>query len=408
MSVSIEDIRQAAHLIRSRIIVTPCARSRTLSDITGADIFLKFENLHFTSSFKERGALVKLHSLSTDQCKQGVIAMSAGNHAFGLAYHANQMKIPTTIVMPRFTPNIKVALTRKMGARVILHGTQFDETAQHALDVAQKERLCLIHPFDDDKIIAGQGTVALEMLKQVPSLDALVVPIGGGGLIAGCAIAAKAINPQIRIIGVQTDVYPAAHALYKGQNATFGRATIAEGIAVKRPGKRTMPVIRKQVDDILVVDETAIEEAVLLLLEVEKTVVEGAGAVGLAAVCAHGRHFAGRKVGLVLSGGNIDLLILSSIIQRGLARSGRLARMIVAARDVPGSLAAITDMIAASEANIVEVSHQRAFSNQPIQVAEVEFVLQTRGKEHIEQLAEKLTDAGYNAHWEEDPGNDSG
>lgn len=395
MTVTLNEIRKAAEQIRDSIVHTPCVPSKTLSEITGAQVFLKFENLQFTASFKERGALVKLISLTPEQRKRGVVAMSAGNHAQAIAYHAQRLGISAVIVMPRFTPNIKVEHTRAFSAEVILHGEGLTEASEFARSLAAKRQLVIVHPYDDKKIIAGQGTIALEMLAAFPDLEILLVPLGGGGLISGVAVAAKGMRPAVEIVGVQTKRFPAMLQALRGVAIECGSTTIAEGIAVKEPGQLTLPIVRDCVDEILQVEEDDIEEAVLLLLEVEKTVVEGAGAVGLAAMMSNRDRFAGRKVGLILSGGNIDMLILSSIIQRGLVRSGRLVRLNVEVRDVPGALAEITRLLGTGDANIIEVKHQRAFTNLPLQSAEVEFVLQTRGLEHLKQIVGELSLVGY-------------
>ena len=402
MTITLQDIRDAAVTIRGQIVETPFAHSRTLSGITGAEVFIKFENLQFSGSFKERGALVKLLSLSPEQREKGVIAMSAGNHAQAVAYHARRLGIPAVIVMPRFTPNLKVEHTRTLGAEVILHGEGFDEASVLAHKLAHEKDLFLVHPYDDKKIIAGQGTIAIEMLGAAPNLEILVVPIGGGGLISGIAIAAKGIKPSIEIIGVEVSRFPSMHHSLEGIPVKCGKFTIAEGIAVKEPGRLTLPIVKEFVDEVLLVDEGDIEEAVLLLLEVEKTVAEGAGAAGLAALITCRERFRGRKVGLILSGGNIDLLVLSSIIQRGLVRSGRLVRLRVEVRDFPGALAEVTTRIGSVDANIVDVSHQRAFTHLPLQSAEVEFVLQTRGLDHVKKVLDSLTAAGYKAIWIEE------
>ncbi len=397
MTVKLEDIQEAAQAIRDRVVRTPCTHSRTLSEITGADVQLKFENHQFTASFKDRGALVKLLSLTPEEQKSGVVAMSAGNHAQAVAYHAQKLEIPSTIVMPRPTPNIKVQSTRAFGAEVILHGQELDEAAQLTRDLVQEKGLILIHPYDDERIIAGQGTIALEMLETCPDLEVLLVPVGGGGLIAGCAIAAKGIRPDIEVIGVQTERYPAMQQALRGAPVECGQTTIAEGIAVKEPGGSTLPLVEEFVDEIVLVEEGEIEKAVLLLLEVEKTVVEGAGAVGLTAVMEHRARFEGRQTGLILSGGNIDLLVLSSIIQRGLARSGRLVRLRVGIPDIPGTLAEISRIFGEVNANIIEVRHQRAFTNLSLRVAEVEFVVQALGTDHAQEILEKLKSAQYDA-----------
>jgi len=397
MSITLQHIRDAADAIRGSVMDTPCLHSRTLSDITGAEIYLKFENLQFTASFKDRGALNKLLSLDAAQRKTGVIAASAGNHAQGVAYHASRLGMPAVIVMPRHTPNVKVERTRGFGAEVVLHGDNFDEALDCAITLAAQRRLQLIPAYDDEKVIAGQGTVGLEMLAAHPDLDVLVVPIGGGGLIAGMAVAAKGIRPGIEIIGVQAQRFPAMSCAVKGVTPVFGACTIAEGIAVKTPGKLTLPVVRQWVSDIELVDEGDLEQAIVMLLEIEKTVAEGAGAAALAAVIRHPERFRGRKTGVVLSGGNIDPLMLSSIIERGMVRAGRLARLRVELRDLPGALATVTALIAGLNANIEEVHHQRAFTHLPVQTAEVEFVLQTRNHDHVAEIIAALRRAGYAA-----------
>ena len=399
MTLTAKDVENAAKAIDGKVAKTHCAPSATLSRITGARVVLKFENLQFTGSFKERGALNKLLSLTTDQRKKGVIAMSAGNHAQAVAYHAKNLGVPAVIVMPRLTPNLKVEHTREYGAEVILKGDDFDEAGDFAKRLALERSLVLIHPYDDEKVMAGQGTVALEMLSAFPDLEILAVPVGGGGFIAGCAVAAKYIKPAISVIGIESARYPSMCCAVKGTEPCWGKCTLAEGIAVKKPGLLTQEIVRKHVDDILLVEEKDIEEAVLLLLEVEKTVVEGAGAVGLAAVIKYKPLFAGKTSGLILSGGNIDLLILSSIIQRGLVRTGRLARLRAELRDFPGSLSEVTRIIGELEANIVEVHHQRAFTHLPLQSAEVEFVVQTRGVSHRDALFKALKTAGFNPEY---------
>lgn len=397
MVVTLDDIRAAAAAITGSVIDTPCLHSRTLSEITGAEVSLKFENLQFTASFKERGALAKLLSLTSAQRAQGVIAASAGNHAQGVARHAQRLGIPAVIVMPRLTPHVKVERTRAFGAEIVLEGENFDEANAAANKLMQEQGLHFIHPYDDEKVIAGQGTLALEMLAVRPDLEVLVVPIGGGGLIAGMATAAKSLKPQIQVIGVQTARFPSMYCAVKGKAPQFGASTIAEGIAVKQPGRLTLPVVREKVDEILLIDEGDIEQGIVMLLEIEKTVAEGAGAAGLAALLRHPARFAGRKVGLVLCGGNIDPLMLVSIIERGMARSGRLARLSVEIRDVPGMLAQVTACLAGANANIEEVYHQRTFTNLSAQAAELEFVLQTRGHEHAAQIVETLRKAGFQA-----------
>ena len=395
--IELRDIEAAAARLQGQLLRTPCVASRTLSDITGAQVFLKFENLQFTASFKERGACNKLAQLTPAQRQRGVIAMSAGNHAQGVAYHAQRLGLRAVIVMPRFTPSVKVERTRGFGAEIVLHGDTLDEARQHALSLAAEQQLVFVHPYDDADIVAGQGTVALEMLQEVPDLDTLLVSVGGGGLTAGMAIAAKAIRPAIAIIGVQTTRFPAMVNAVKGTNYPQGLSTIAEGIAVGTPGQIPLAIIKILVDDLLLVDEGDIEQAIVMLLEVEKTLVEGAGAAGLAALLKHPQQFRGKRVGLVLSGGNIDPLLLASIIARGMVRAGRLARIRVSARDVPGTLARITATVAEAGANIDEVHHQRAFTTLAAQNVEVELVIQTRGPQHSAQVRGQLLDAGLEA-----------
>lgn len=391
----LEDIQRAAEVIRPYLLETPCPYSETLSGITGAQVVLKYENHQFTASFKERGALVKLLSLDQEERGRGVIAMSAGNHAQAVAYHARRLGIPATIVMPANTPYVKVRHTRDFSAEVILHGATLEEAGQLVQQLVAERDLVLVHPYDDPQVISGQGTIALEMLREHPELEVLLVPVGGGGLIAGIAVAARAIKPEIRIIGVQTDRYPAMAQMLSGEPVVCGDSTLAEGIAVKQPGALTFALIRELVDEVLLVDEARIEQAVLLLLEVEKTLVEGAGAVGLAALLAHGERFRKRNIGLILSGGNIDPMTLSYIIQRGLVRSGRLVRLVVEMADRPGALAGISGLLGELQVNIVELRHQRTFSSRPLQTVEVELVLQTRGGEHPRELLAALDKQGY-------------
>jgi threonine dehydratase len=396
--VSLADIELARATLGGHIANTPCLHSRTLSEITGAQVYLKFENHQFTASFKERGALNKLASLNGEQQRRGVIAASAGNHAQGVSHHATRLGIPSVIVMPRFTPNVKVEMTERHGAAVILHGDNFDDAKTHALTLADERQLTFVHPYDDERVIAGQGTIAMEMLEAHPQIDLLCIAIGGGGLISGMATAAHATKAGIEVIGVQAQRFPSMHAAIKGHAASFGASTIAEGIAVREPGKLTRDIVGKLVSDILLVDEGDIEEAMVMLLEIEKTVVEGAGAASLAALLRYPARFAGRHVGLVLCGGNIDPLMLAEIIQRGMVRSGRLSRLKVELRDLPGALAKITGVIADAHANIEEVHHQRAFTNLPVQTAEVEFVLKTRNAAHAAEIVARLAQVGFKAN----------
>ena len=391
------DIRAAADRLGDHILQTPCVASQTLSEITGAQVFLKFENLQFTASFKERGACNRLQLLTAEEKTRGVVAMSAGNHAQGVAYHAQRMGLRAVIVMPRFTPGVKVERTRSFGAEVVLHGDTLEAARLHAYALAEQEQLTFIHPFDDPAVAAGQGTLALEMLAEQPDLDTLIVSVGGGGLIAGVATAAKTLKPSIRVVGVQTRRFPSMLNAVQGMDLPIGQSTIAEGIAVATAGAFTRQVVRNYVDTLLLVDEGDVEQAVLMLLEIEKTLVEGAGAAGLAALVRHGEQFKGQKVGLILSGGNIDPLLLASIIERGMARSGRLARIKVSARDVPGVLAKITATVAEAGANIEEVHHQRAFTLLAAQNVEIEFVLQTRNQAHVEQVLQALQAQGMEA-----------
>jgi threonine dehydratase len=395
--VEYHDILQAAQRLQGRLLQTPCVASQTLSNITGAQVFLKFENLQFTASFKERGACNKLAQLTPEQSARGVIAMSAGNHAQGVAFHAQRLGLRAVIVMPRFTPGVKVERTRGFGAEVILFGDTLDQARAHALELAAAQQLTFVHPYDDEAIVAGQGTVALEMLAEVPDLDTLVIAVGGGGLIAGMSTVAKALNPKMEVVGVQTARFPAMVNAIKGTQHPQGSSSIAEGIAVGTPGRIPMDVIRQRVDDLLLVDEGDIEQALVMLLEVEKTLVEGAGAAGLAALLKYPERFKGKRVGLVLCGGNIDPLLLAAIIQRGMVRAGRLARIRVGARDVPGTLARLTAMVADAGANIDEVHHQRAFTTLSAQNAEIELVVQTRGHAHVAQVLDVLRSAGFDA-----------
>ena len=392
--LELTDIQNAAGRLQGQVMNTPCVLSRTLSEITGAQVWIKMENLQFTGSFKERGACNKLVQLTDGEKARGVIAMSAGNHAQGVAYHAQRLGIPATIVMPRFTPGVKVSRTRGFGAQVLLHGDTLEAAYEHAHALAQQQGLVFVHPYDDLAIMAGQGTLALEILQAQPDLDALVVPVGGGGLLAGIATAARGLRPDIALIGVQTRRFPAMVNKVQGAAHPQRVSSIAEGIAVGVPGRQCADIIGRQVDDLLLVDEGDIEQAIVLMLEVEKTLAEGAGAAALAALLRHPDRLAGKKVGLVLSGGNIDPQLLAQIIDRGLVRSGRLARIVVSARDVPGSLARITALVAEAGANIDEVHHQRAFTLLAAQNAEIEMVLQTRGPEHVGDLIARLQAEG--------------
>jgi len=395
LAVSLADIHAAAAAIDGAVLRTPAVASPALSELSGAEVVLKLETLHPTGSFKERGALNKLLSLDEPAQRAGVIAMSAGNHAQGVAYHARRLGIPATIVMPADTPFTKVERTEACGARVVLRGAGLAEARSAADEIARAEGLTLIHPYDDAAVIAGQGTVALELLADQPGLDALLVPVGGGGLIAGMAVAAKALSPGIALIGVESALYCSmAEAVGRGPAAPGG-TTLAEGIAVKEPGRLTTPIVAALVDDILLADEPSLERAVATLLDTAKLVVEGAGAAPLAALLAHAERFRGKRVGLVLSGGNIDARLLASILQRQLVRAGRLVRLRIEISDMPGALAKIATIIGASGGNIVEIYHQRLFQDVPVKLAEVDAVLETRNPRHVGELVAALAGAGF-------------
>lgn len=397
MAVTAADVRRAAALLGNNVVRTPTLHSRTLSAIAGCDVWLKFENLQYTASFKDRGAFVKLARLDAAARKQGVIAASAGNHAQGVAYHAERMGIPATIVMPAQTPFNKVRQTEAFGARIVLHGADLSESYDQAVEIGERENLTFVHPYDDPDIIAGQGTVAIEMLEDAPDLDTLVIPIGGGGLIGGMALIASETKPGIDVIGAEASLYPAMKQVLSGETVKAGGTTIAEGIAVKRPGGITREIVRDQVSEIMLVDESAIEDAVLLLLEIEKTVVEGAGAAGLAVVLQEPERFAGRNVGIVISGGNIDSRVLSAILMRGLVRQGRLVRLRIDINDQPGILGAVAQLIGDAGGNIVEVYHQRLFHDVPLKQAELDVVLETRDSAHVADILNVLRQAGHHA-----------
>jgi threonine dehydratase len=394
-TVTLKDIEQAAAAIAGQVMRTPMRQSRTLSAIAGCEVWLKFENLQFTASFKERGALNKLLSLTEAERSGGVIAMSAGNHAQGVAYHAARLGIPATIVMPRGTPFTKIQHTQDHGARVLIEGDVLAESAAFAQRLCAAENLTFVPPYDDDKIIAGQGTVALEMLDKAPGLDTLIVPIGGGGLVAGMAIAAKAIKPDIEIYGVQTALYPSMYRAIRGETGGCGGATVAEGIAVATAAERTRAIVADLVQDIMLVDEAALEHAVALLLEVEKTVVEGAAAAGLAALLANRDRFTGRTVGLVLTAGNIDSRLLASVILRELSRGGRISVFHVELTDRPGSLAKIASVIGEAGGNIIEVLHNRLSSAISAKNVAVDITVETRDAVHRDAVGAQIGSAGF-------------
>ena len=397
MLVSLEDIRVAAGRIAGAVERTPCMRSRTLSRLTGAEVWLKFENLQFTASFKERGALNKLLSLDAAVLRRGVIAMSAGNHAQGVAYHAARLGTRAVIVMPRGTPNNKVHSTQVLGAEVILEGDTLAEAARHAHELEAREGLSFIHPYDDPAIIAGQGTVALEMLEQAPDLEVLLVPVGGGGLISGMAVAAKALKPAIEVLGVESKNWCAMQQRLQGLPVRVGGDTIAEGLAVRDVGELPFSILKALATEILLVEEETIERAIVSLIEIEKTVAEGAGAAGLAALLEHPGRFAGRRVGIPVCGGNIDSRLLAAVLMRGLMRDGRLVRLRVTIHDVAGSLAKVAALIGAAGGNIVEVQHQRVFGTASAKSPEVEFMIETRDREHTHAIIAALEKNGVRA-----------
>jgi threonine dehydratase len=392
--VSLDDIRAAAGRLAGAIEHTPCVRSRTLSQLTGAEIFLKFENQQFTASFKERGALNKLLSLGAAERRRGVIAMSAGNHAQAVAYHAARLGIPACIVMPKGSPNTKIRNTQVHGATVVLEGENLFEAGKHARALAARDNRVFVHPYEDPLIIAGQGTVALEMLETVPELDVLVVPVGGGGLISGMATAARGLNPGIQVYGVESANYPSMHQRLNDLPVECGGDTIAEGIAVKDVGNIALSIIKELVSEVLVVREETIERAVVALIEIEKTVAEGAGAAALAALLENPAIFAGKRVGLPISGGNIDSRVLASVLMRGLVRDSRLVRLRVTMPDISGSLAKVAALIAEGGGNIVEVQHQRVFGTASVKSTEIEFLIETRDREHSEALVRLLEAKG--------------
>ncbi|WP_119679220.1 threonine ammonia-lyase [Indioceanicola profundi] len=394
LPVTLDDIREARMAIAPHLVATPCIPSRTLSDICGAEIWVKFENLQFTASFKERGALNKLRKLTAEERARGVIAMSAGNHAQGVAYHAGRLGIPATIVMPEGTPFIKVELTEGHGARVVLMGNTLVEAAAEAERLAREEGLVFVHPYDDRDVIAGQGTVALEMLEAAPELDVLVVPIGGGGLISGIATAAKALKPGIQVVGVEVEAYPAMYQALRGLPIEVGGDTIAEGIAVKKVGALTTEIVRALVDEVVLVPDEEVERAVALFLNIEKTVAEGAGAAGLAAVLNHPHLFQGKKVGLVLCGGNIDSRLLAQVIMRQLVRESRLIAVRIVVPDRPGALGKITSLVGEAGGNIIEAMHQRLFTTATVKATDIDLTIECRSKKHAEKVVQTLREKG--------------
>ena len=395
LSIAIADIEAARRAIQGAVLRTPMLPAPKLSALTGAQVFVKYENLQVTNSFKDRGALVKLASLTEAERRRGVIAMSAGNHAQAVAYHAARLGIPATIVMPVTTPFVKVAATRSHGAEVVLHGETIDESQARCEQIMAERGLTLVHPYDDARIIAGQGTIALEMLEEVPDLDVLVVPIGGGGLIAGNAIAAGAVNASIEIVGAEAALYPSVWNALRGDSLPIGGPTLAEGIAVKNVGRLTLPVIRALVSEIVLVDEATLERAVNLYLTLQKTMAEGAGAAGLAAMLAQPELFRGKRVGLILSGGNTDPRVLASIMVRELARESRIVSFRLSIPDRPGELGAIATRLGALGANILEVEHRRLLLDVPAKGAKLDVTIETRDAAHAEEILSALAADGY-------------
>ena len=392
---TIDDVRTAAERIDGAVVRTPMLVSRTLSEIVGAEVWLKFENLQFTAAYKERGALNKLLQLTPEERSRGVIAASAGNHAQAVAYHARRLGIPAVIVMPEPTPTVKVTQTAGHGAEVVLHGAMFDDAYVRARELAQEKGYVFVHPFDDPQIIAGAGTVALEMLEEAPDLDTIVVPIGGGGLMSGVSIASRAIKPGIELIGVEAELYPSMKCAIDGCNLPLGGDTLAEGIAVKEPGALTSRILKDYANDVVLVPERELERAVAMLVGIEKTVVEGAGAAGLAAILSQPGRFKGRKVATILCGGNIDTHLLANVLVRGLVREGRIARLRVAVQDQPGALAAITAKVYEAGANIIEIRHSRIFTALPAKDTVIEVECEARDARSIDDVVARLEAAGF-------------
>lgn len=393
--LTLGSIREAAAAIEGAVVRTPTMHSITLSEITGADIWLKFENQQFTAAYKERGALNALLQLTEEQRDRGVIAASAGNHSQGLSYHGRRLGVPVTIVMPKPTPIVKVMQTESVGGNVVLHGETYDDAYAHALTLEKELGLTFVHPFDDPVVAAGQGTVALEMFEDAPDLDCIVTPIGGGGLLSGMSTVARALKPDMEVVGVQAALYPSMYSRVKGRELPCGGDSLAEGISVKAPGEFTSRIIAERVDDIVLVEERWLEKAVSLLLQIEKTVVEGAGAAGLAAVLANPERFAGKKIGLVLCGGNIDTRLLANVLLRDLARSGRLARLRITLQDRPGALYKVMGIFDAHHVNIIEIYHQRVFTHLPAKGLITDIECEARDKDQLDSLISALSAGGY-------------
>ena len=392
---TIDDIRAAAERIKGAVIRTPMLVSRTLSEIIGAEVWLKFENLQFTAAYKERGALNKLLQLTPEERARGVIAASAGNHAQAVAYHARRLGIPATIVMPETTPTVKVTQTQGHGATVVLHGDMFDDAYARARELALEDGYVFVHPFDDPQIIAGAGTVALEMLEDAPDLDMFVIPIGGGGLMSGVSIASRAIKPDIELIGVEAELYPSMKCAIQDCRMPLGGDTLAEGIAVKQPGELTSRILREYANDVVLVSERDLERAVAMLVGIEKTVVEGAGAAGLAAMLSDPARYKGKKVATLLCGGNIDTHLLANVLVRDLVRQGRIARLHVAAHDQPGALAAITAQVYEAGVNVIEINHSRIFTRLPAKDTMIEVECEARDPQSIDDVVARLEAAGF-------------
>ena len=392
---SFDDIKTAAQRIQGAVIRTPMLISRTLSEIIGAEVWLKFENLQFTAAYKERGALNKLLQLSAEERARGVIAASAGNHAQAVAYHAKRLGIPATIVMPESTPTVKVTQTAGHGASVVLYGNMFDDAYARAKELSLENGYVFVHPFDDAQVIAGAGTVALKMLEDAPGLDTIVVPIGGGGLMSGVAIASRQIKPEIELIGVEAELYPSMKCAIQDCHMPLGGDTLAEGIAVKYPGELTSRILRELANDVMLVSERDLERAVAMLVGIEKTVVEGAGAAGLAAMLSDPERFKGKKVATLLCGGNIDTHLLANVLVRDLVRRGRIARLHVAAHDQPGALAAITAKVYEAGVNVIEINHSRIFTRLPAKDTMIEVECEARDPESIDDVVSRLEAAGF-------------
>ena len=395
MTLLLEDIRAAAERLAGHIERTPCRHSKTLSEITGAEVWVKFENQQFTASYKERGALNKLAQLTAEERARGVIAASAGNHAQGLAYHGQRLGIPVTIVMPRGTPFVKVQQTRDFGANVVIECDTYDAAAEHAQVLREERGLVFVHPFDDYDVMAGQGTVALEMLEDIPNLEIMPIPIGGGGLISGMATAIKSLKPEVRVLGVEPAMYPSFTSRMRGMNGQSGGQTIAEGIAVKDVGKLTFGVARPLIDDVLLLDEPFFERAIALYCNVEKTVTEGAGAASLGALLAYPERFRGKVCGLVITGGNIDPRLLASVLTRELVRAQRLVSLRIVGDDRPGLLATVSSVVGGMGGNIIEVAHNRLALDVPAKGAEFDIMIETRDAQHTQEIMDALREAGY-------------